>query len=262
MNSQKPIRAKKSLGQNFLKNKRILREMIRAGEIHPGETVIEIGPGKGSLTSMLLEEGIRVIAIEKDHRLIPHLEELFKSHIENTTLTLIHDDILTCTIDSYTEGPYTVIANIPYYITGAIISHFLELPHQPKKMVLMIQHEVAKRIVARDLKESILSLSVKVFSTPRIIEKVSKKEFSPVPKVDSAIIALSDIHNPFQNSKQKENFFYLIKKAFGQKRKIVGNTLKEIGSELLQKAHIQPNDRPEDITLESWISLSHLYPRE
>ncbi len=243
--------------------------MVRAGELSAGETVIEIGPGKGSLTNMLLEEGARVIAIEKDHRLIPHLEELFKAHIEQGTLTLIHADILEADISSYVEKDYKVIANIPYYITGAIISYFLELNRQPKRVVLMIQHEVAKRIVARDGKESILSLSVKVFATPRIIEKVNKKEFSPVPKVDSAIIALSDIHNPFVNKEEKELFFSLIKKAFSQKRKIIGNTLSDISKDRLESAGIDLKERPENIPKEKWLAyifkdriLAHSYRHE
>jgi 16S rRNA (adenine1518-N6/adenine1519-N6)-dimethyltransferase len=167
--------------------------MCSAGEVNEKDIVIEIGPGKGALTEKLLERAGKVIAIEKDCELVKFLQEKFKKEIENGKLELIEGDILKLRITNYELRKYKLIANIPYNITGAIIKKFLTEENQPEKMVLLVQKEVAERIVARDGKESILSLSVKAYGEPKYIMKVSKRFFSPEPKVDSAIIAINNI---------------------------------------------------------------------
>jgi len=154
------ILAKKSLGQNFLKSEKALSQIVEAGEIAPGETVLEIGPGLGALTEKLLLSGARVIAVEKDDNLFTRLKGKFKNELEEGRIALIHEDIMGFKIETLREK-YKLIANIPYNITGAILEKFLSASHQPEKMVLVVQKEGEGRKVARDGKESIVKNSVK-----------------------------------------------------------------------------------------------------
>jgi len=158
-------KAKKSLGQNFLKSELALKKIVEAGEVKLDDVILEIGPGKGTLTKKLLEKTKLVIAVEKDRELFEFLKIKFEKEIAEKKLILINEDILefNCVRQGLTQ--YKIIANIPYNITGAILKKFLGGLHQPETMVLMVQHEVAKRIMARDGKESILSISVKRVSS-------------------------------------------------------------------------------------------------
>ncbi|HEY0907754.1 MAG TPA: 16S rRNA (adenine(1518)-N(6)/adenine(1519)-N(6))-dimethyltransferase RsmA [Candidatus Paceibacterota bacterium] len=258
--------AKKSLGQNFLITPRIVEMIALAGDIKPGETVIEIGPGKGALTAQLLKAGARVIAIEKDDRLIPVLSDLFKKEIAEGSFILVHKDVMEINDAELadmiaTSGTYKVIANIPYYITGQIIRTFLSRPQQPSIMILMVQKEVANRTIARDEKESILSLSVKVFATPSLVMNVSRGNFFPIPNVDSAVIKLSDIKNPFADKAGEERFFSYVKAGFAQKRKKLISNLEAVADkkELKKKfaeLGLDENARAEDIALDTWLKLA------
>lgn len=248
----KHIQAKKSLGQNFLKSQKALFAMLEAGEVNSDDTVIEIGPGKGALTKVLLETGATVIAFEKDHRLIELLQEEFAEYLKNKKFFLYEKDILDVDIKDFVKGKYKLIANIPYYITGEITRRFLTSKYKPHCIVLLVQKEVADRIV--DSKESILSLSVKVYGTPKKIMTVKKEFFSPAPKVDSAILKISDIHDPFNNKKEEFQFFEVIKKAFGQKRKKLNTTLKEYKDQIVSWEDIK-NKRPENLSVGEWKSL-------
>lgn len=248
----KYIQAKKSLGQNFLKSQKALLKMVEAGEITSQDTVVEIGPGKGALTEVLLKTGARVIAFEKDHRLIELLNEKFDSYIQENKFVLYEKDVLDIDIKDFVKGEYKLIANIPYYITGEITRKFLSGEYKPKIMVILVQKEVADRIV--DEKESILSLSVKVFGVPKKVMTVKKEYFSPAPKVDSAIIKISDISNPFENKEKEIEFFDLIKKAFSQKRKKLNSTLKEYSSQIKDWNTIKEK-RPEELKVADWVSL-------
>ena len=233
-------KAKKSLGQNFLKSKLALETMCRTGSIKKGDMILEIGPGKGVLTTELLLNGANVLAIEKDKDLFEFLKKKFKIEIENKKLKLINDDILKFNPEMFHTGcgtsrasekleTFKVIANIPYNITGAILKKFLSCDKQPEKMILLVQKEVASRIVARDKKESILSLSVKAYGTPKYIMKVHKRFFSPSPKVDSAILLISNISKDnFRNSTEEKNFFTIVKVGFAHKRKILLKNLEII----------------------------------
>lgn len=256
------MRAKKSLGQNFLRSKSALTAIIDAGDIVADDIILEIGPGKGVLTKELLKFAGKVIAIEKDAELIENLQLKFAEEIKDGRLDLINADILDFNpeILSFYDLEYKVIANIPYYITGAIIRKFLSTNKQPTRMVLMLQREVAKRIVARDRKESILSLSVKVYGTPKYITTVKKESFSPQPKVDSAILLIENISKDFFSGFSEEKFFTIIKSAFGSKRKTLRNTLSVLFGDkvesILIKSGINPKSRAEDMTLEDWRSLS------
>lgn len=259
------IRAKKSLGQNFLHSKSVLEKMARAGNVSSKDTVIEVGPGKGSLTEVLLKTGARIIAIEKDDRLIPLLQEKFSLEIKNGQLTLIHDDALLFSPKNWqlTASNYKLVANIPYYITGLLLRHFLEGETPPQTIVLLVQKEVAERIVARDKKESILSLSVKYFGTPSYIAKVSKNLFTPKPKVDSAIILIEDIRKNHPKGEQ-EAFFKLVKAGFAQKRKLLIKNLEKVSAKealkaVFQKIQIGETARAETVSIEKWKNLASLF---
>lgn len=248
----RPKRAKRSLGQNFLTALWPVRTMAKAADIEPRDTILEIGPGKGILTKELLFSGAHVIAIEKDDALYEALTEKFKEEIQSKKLTLILGDILEQDISVITKKkPYKVVANIPYNITGLLIPFFLESNHQPFSITFLVQKEVANRICSRDKKESILSLSVKAFSTPTYIEKVSRTLFRPSPNVDSAIIHLKDIHPGFKNNIEKQKFFEIIKKAFNSKRKKISTTLK--GFVLPEELK---NKRPEELSVSEFLTIS------
>ncbi len=256
--------AKKSLGQNFLISPRIVGAIADAGDVKEGETVIEVGPGKGVLTRALLDKGAHVKAIEKDDRLIPILSQEFRPEISSGTLTLIHGDIMEMTAEEISKiagEKYKVIANIPYYITGALIRNFLSAASKPELMVLMVQKEVASRVIARDGKESILALSVKAFASPELVMNVSRGNFFPIPNVDSAVMKLSNIHNPFSDALAEERFFQIVKAGFAQKRKKLISNLdavisKETLKPLFERLNIEENARAEDISLEKWLKLA------
>ncbi len=256
--------AKKSMGQNFLKSEPALKMMCEAGSVNPTDTIIEIGPGKGALTVKLLERAGKVIAIEKDRDLIETLQERFAVDIKNEKLVVINSDILFFDTRKYglKEGDYKIIANIPYNITGAIIKKFLSEEIQPSLMVLLVQKEVAERIVARDNKESILSLSVRAYGTPKYIMKVHKRFFSPSPKVDSAIIAINGISNKnFKDKNDEKYFFNIIKVAFAHKRKVLRKNLESLGLKqenidmMFAELKIDSKTRAEDLSFPIWIKI-------
>jgi len=278
-------KAKKSLGQNFLKSEPALRMMCTAGEINNKDIILEIGPGKGALTEKLLEKAGKVIAIEKDRELFEFLKEKFGEEIKNKKLILLNEDILQFEFPSPLgragEGfliknlpsfpskggeeinSYKIIANIPYNITGSILKKFLSCENQPERMVLLVQKEVAERIVTRDGKESILSLSVKAYGTPKYIMKVHKRFFSPAPKVDSAIIAINNISRQNFYIKNEENvFFEVVKIGFAHKRKVLRKNLESLEvrlpkiDEIFKKLGIDPKARAEDIKFEKWLEIT------
>lgn len=253
--------AKKSLGQNFLKSKAALRAMIEAAKIGEGvdknNVILEIGPGKGALTEALLEQNTQVIAVEKDDRLIELLQEKFKEKTASGQLQILHDDALTFNPPT----SYKIVANIPYYITGQFFKHYLTNANQPQSVVVMVQKEVANRIVARDNKESLLSLSVKCYGTPKYIMTVQKKYFSPAPKVDSAIIAVENISRDFFDDITEEQFFNLIKAGFAHKRKVLISNLETIAprekiKSIFEKLNISEKVRAEDLVLADWKKIA------
>ena len=255
-------KAKKSLGQNFLKSKRVLARICEAGELSSRDIVLEIGPGKGALTEKLLERGVQVIAIEKDDSLIPFLQEKFTNETKTGQFILLNQDILDFSIPKNIKK-YKLIANIPYNITGAIFKKFLEEEKQPEKMVLLVQKEVAERIVARNKKESILSISVKIYGLPKYITTVGKKFFSPSPKVDSAVILISDISkNTFNGNISEKKFFEILKAGFAHKRKLVLSNLtktfkqKDELERIFNKLEINKNSRAENLTAQNWVDIA------
>ncbi len=257
------MKAKKSLGQNFLKSVKAISVIVEAGNIISEDIILEIGPGKGVLTEKLLEKANKVVAVEKDRELVYLLKEKFKNEIEQKKLVLIKDDILEFKPESHglTAGNYKIIANIPYYITGLIFRKFLESDCQPDLMVLLVQKEVAQRIVAKDGRESILSMSIKAYGSPKYISKVSRKYFSPEPNVDSAILLIQNISKKVftENKISEKKFFELVKAGFSHKRKVLSSNLKFLfGSQtaqLLGECGIKEKARAEELKLGDWLCL-------
>jgi len=252
-------KAKKSLGQNFLKSPKILADIVAAGKITGNDTVLEIGPGRGALTRALLATGARVIAIEKDDALIAELESLFIEEITSQKLTLLHGDILECDPTDFDvlSRKYKVVANIPYYITGAIIEHLLSSSHQPTSATLLVQKEVAERIVARDNKESLLSISVKAYCEPSYAFTVKRNQFRPAPNVDSAVVHLAAISKKQFITISEERFFTVVKAGFAHRRKQLGNNLEGIiAKEKWSDCMITPQARAENLSVAEWICLA------
>lgn len=251
---------KKSLGQNFLTNTGIVASIADAASLSPNETVLEIGPGKGILTEELLKRGVRVIAVEKDTELIPLLQEKFKKEIKENRLALINEDITTFQFPDSIKK-YKLVANIPYYITGQILRQFLTAEKQPETMALLVQKEVAERIIARDEKESLLSVSVKAYGTPTFIKTVKAGSFTPAPKVDSAILLIRGISRDLFSNISEERFFEILHAGFAHKRKQLFGNLKAVFDEnilreKMRKIGIPETKRAEDIKMEDWKSLS------
>ncbi len=252
------MKPKKSLGQNFLVNKSIAYKICEAGEVMPEDVVLEIGPGKGFLTEVLLEKAGKVVVVEKDDRAIPLLQEKFANQISEGKLEIIHGDILEMQFDDkFIDRGYKLIANIPYYITGEILKRFLSHTPQPKLMVLMMQKEVVDRILARDGKESLLSISVKVFGTPKLIQKVDAGNFYPRPNVDSAVMLIKNISKDFFNDINEEEFFDLVRMGFAHKRKFLSSNLKQLKAtpDKMKKSGIFSNIRAEKLQKDQWKKL-------
>lgn len=254
------MRAKKQFGQHFLTSASALEKIVAAGAVCNRDSVLEIGPGRGVLTEKLLHTGATVLAIEKDRDLIPLLAEKFSTYIENGSFELIEQDILDFDPKSIPSA-YKLIANIPYYITGLILEKFLSASHQPTRAVLLVQKEVADRIIARDGKESILSISVKVYGEPKIIATVPAGAFTPAPTVSSAILLIENISKNFFESIDERVFFSVLQATFGKKRKQLAGTLGHITKNkdecihILQTLGIQPHIRPEDLSIEQWKQI-------
>lgn len=248
------------LGQHFLTAQSVARKVALACAVQKGETIVEVGPGTGMLTRELLATGANVVAIEKDEQLAQRLHETFRTERETGQFRLLTGDIRDFTPERTVLSEYVVAANIPYYITGEIIRQFLTARHQPRAMALLIQKEVAQRIVARDGKESILSLSVKAYGTPSIIAKVSAGSFSPPPKVDSAIILIEHISRSFFSGFTERHFFEILHAGFAARRKkLSGNLAKVFGQSVrdaLADSHIPENARAEDLVLAQWAAIA------
>ena len=250
---------KKSLGQHFLKNPYYLGLVASAAGIRMGDTVVEVGPGEGTLTEVLLERGARVVALEKDRRLIPALEEKFAGR----NFEVVEGDALDFDASKkFGTKSFKVVGNIPYYITGALLKKFLSARAQPSTLVFLLQKEVAKRIARhgpanKKEKESVLSLSVKAYGEPAYIKNVPRGAFSPPPKVDSGILAVTNISRKnFKNEEHEKKFFELVKKGFSQKRKLLKNNLGERYARAFKMLGIRDNARAEDVPLRVWLRLT------
>ncbi len=253
------IKPKKSLGQNFLMHTRTAERIASVAGIAKTDTVLEIGPGTGMLTKPLLALAKKVVAVEADRDLAEKLQETFAADIRKKKLTLVVGDIRNFNPKSV-GGAYRLVANIPYYITGEIIRTFLSATHKPDSMTLLVQKEVAERI-ARSKKESILSIAVKTYGTPKYQFTVPKGAFVPAPSVDSAVLTISDISMPFRSKKEEDRFFEVLRAGFAHKRKLLAGNLtavasKEAVAKALKLANVPEKERAENISLVSWRVLA------
>jgi 16S rRNA (adenine1518-N6/adenine1519-N6)-dimethyltransferase len=252
---------KKSLGQHFLTSPVVPRWMCDAADIQEGDIVFEIGPGSGVLTKEILARGATVIALEADERAIAVLTDTFTETLTTGQLRMHHGDArkLDFATLGLQNGQFKAVSNIPYYLSGQLFRQLLDSTCQPTDLVFLVQKEVAERI-ARDEKESLLSLSVKVFGDPTYIKTVSAGHFTPKPDVDSAIVAVHSISTDRFSGLSRELFFDVIHLGFAQKRKqLLGNLAKFLEREVLinifSTVGLAPDVRAEDVPLEVWLEL-------
>ncbi len=255
------LRPNKSLGQNFLQDPAALESIVKAAEIEPDDSVLEVGPGLGSLTRYLAIHALEVVAVELDQRLLPPLQAVLSSY---TNVRLIQADILKISpAELMSKDGYLVVANIPYYITSALLRHLLESHPSPRRMVLTVQREVAERICAESGRMSLLSLSVQVYGRPQIIARIPAGAFYPAPKIDSAVLRIEIANEPSIPYAQLDKFFQLAKAGFGQKRKTLRNSISAglrisptQAQSLLEAAGINPMRRAETLSLDEWKTLT------
>lgn len=258
------LRPSKGLGQNFIVDRAALEQVVSAAEINAGDEVLEVGAGLGSLSRLLAQTAKRVVAVELDEKLLPVLGDMLQSY---KNVDIIHADILELDLGELFNRPgYLVVANIPYYITSALLRHLLEARQKPSRLVLTVQKEVAERICAKPGKYSLLALSVQVYGEPRVVVKIPAGAFYPVPKVDSAVVRVDIYPQPLIPTEKIDAFFRLAKAGFSQKRKTLRNALaggmgwgKEKAAEILQAAGIDPQRRAQTLNIEEWGRLVEKY---
>lgn len=252
--------AKKSLGQNFLMHAQTAERIVSAAELPQGATVLEIGPGTGMLTRSLLAGGNHVIAVEADGALATQLEEDFAAELDDGRLELIRGDIRTFDLGTL-PSEYRVVANIPYYITGELLRLFLSSATKPRSMTLLVQKEVAERIV-RDPKGSLLSMAVRAYGTPIYRFTVPRGAFKPAPKVDSAVLHIQGISgDAFANAVEEDWFFEVLRAGFGHKRKQLVKNLEALVPRervlgALSMLSLSEKVRAEDLALPAWLALA------
>ena len=223
--NQYGLRANKKLGQNFLINQQIIDEIIEKSQITKEDTILEIGPGLGSLTKALMQNAKRVIAVELDENMV----NILKNRFNNENLEIINEDILKIDLNEITNkyGKIKVVANLPYYITTPIVMKLLEEEYNIESITVMVQKEVGERLCAepgsRDF--GAVTVGVNYYSNSKIIIDVPKDNFMPVPEVDSCVIKLDILNEPPVAVKDKKRFFRLVKAAFSQRRKTINNSL-------------------------------------
>lgn len=253
------IEPKKSLGQHWLNDRNSLMEICEAANVSSGDEVLEIGPGKGSLTSVLLEEGAKVFAVEFDPSAIQYLEQKFSKELDSV-LRIEPGDIRTFDLTRMPAG-YKIVANIPYYLTSHLIQIFSESSNPPSSAVLLIQKEVAERVAAGPGKMSLLGITAQFYWEASLAQVIKAKLFDPIPNVDSQILILNRRDSlPFDVEPKK--FFRLVKSGFASKRKTLLNSLSgglRIGKGetlgILEASKIDPKKRPQDLSLSDWNQI-------
>jgi 16S rRNA (adenine1518-N6/adenine1519-N6)-dimethyltransferase len=258
--------ADKRLGQNFLLDDHLLEKIVQSARVSQQDAVLEIGAGLGNLTRHLAVSARRVVTVELDGRLIPVLQEVVGAF---ANVQVVAGDILAQSpgqLLGYETSGYLVVANIPYYITSAVIRHLLSSQPRPQRIVLTIQREVAERICATAGDLSLLALSVQVYGEPTIDGRIPAGAFFPPPKVDSAIVRIEVFPKPVLPEQDLDTFFLLAKAGFGQKRKTLRNALAnglgitgERAALLLTSAKIDPQRRAETLRLDEWGALVTLW---
>lgn len=256
---QHGIDPKKSLGQNFLADDNLLAAIADAAELGPADHVLEIGPGTGALTRHLARAAGEVVAVELDDRLLPILEQQLADY---HNVRIVHGDILALEpANWFGNAPYKVVANVPYYITGAILEHLLSGAVKPSRMVLTVQKEVAERITAEPPAMSLLAVSVQLYGQPEIVMELKAGAFWPRPEVDSAVVRIDLKRDRLLPLAEEHDFFRLVKAGFSQKRKQIQKNLRSLGydkravSMMLDRADIDGRRRAETLTIGEWLAL-------
>jgi 16S rRNA (adenine1518-N6/adenine1519-N6)-dimethyltransferase len=249
---------RKALGQHYLRDRRYLGPVLRAAQLLSNDTVIEVGPGRGVLTSELINRVRRVVAVELDPALVQGLRNRFESasnlEVVEGDARLVHPQTLLGGLE-----PYKVVANLPYYAASRIVRSFLESAHSPQLLVIMVQKEVAKQMVAPPGKMTLLSVGIQVFGEPRIVTSIPPKAFSPPPKVMSSIVSIKVYEQPAIQVDDITRFFSFVRGGFSAPRKQLRNSLSHgLGStpvqweNLLHRANIQPTRRAETLSIAEW----------
>ncbi|WP_338254414.1 16S rRNA (adenine(1518)-N(6)/adenine(1519)-N(6))-dimethyltransferase RsmA [Dictyobacter halimunensis] len=254
------MRPNKAFGQNFLIDRNILKKIVQAAEIMPEDEVLEVGAGTGVLTRELAQQARRVVAVEIERDMLTLLAQTTRSypHVE-----LIARNLLFLNpSEVFGQTPYKLVANLPYYITAPTFRHFLENPNPPRILVVMVQWEVAQRIIAEPGDLSLLAISVQFYGRPHIIARVPAQSFYPAPKVDSAILRI-DVHEqaPLSHD-ERDRFFKVVQAGFSEKRKQLHNSLthglhykNELIRGWMSEASIDSSRRAETLSIEEWIRL-------
>ena len=256
-------------GQNFLKNNEIVKKIVAAADLNANDLVLEIGPGKGILTEELAKVVGKVVAVELDRKLCELLRSKFS---KNKKITIIEDDILKINLQNVISNckpqgsSYKIVANIPYYITSPILRLFLENEKPPKEMILMVQKEVAERIVARTGQMSILAVSVQYYADAEILFEVERENFEPVPEADSCVIKITNHKQQIINRAQNADFFKFVRAGFSSKRKKLANNLasglhldKNLIEEKIKIAGFLPTVRAQELSVENWKDIVKLF---
>ena len=259
------IKMSKKLGQNFLIKRGIVDEIVRAAELTPGEPVLEVGPGIGTLTQGLAQSGADVTAIELDRRLLEVLDTTLASY---DNVRIVHGDVLKLDVPTImNHKPFKVVANLPYYITTPIIMSLLESKLPIERLVVMVQKEVALRMVAQPGTKDYgaLSVAVQYYTEPDIVLDVPPKSFLPAPAVTSSVIRCVLRDKPPVDVIDEKLFFRVVKAGFAQRRKTFSNTMKTTGltrdriEELLAKANIDGQRRGETFTLQEFADVANAW---
>lgn len=247
----------KSLGQHWLHDRLVLEHIAECADITPEDTVLEIGPGLGTLTSELLRRAKSVTAVEFD----PNLAKKLPGQFPGKSLTVFNEDILQFDLSQLPAG-YKVVANVPYYITSKIVQKLMTAENKPSVTVLLVQKEVAERIAAKPGDMSILAISAQVFAQASLGDVVPAELFTPPPKVDSQVVVLHTREEPLISSSNEKAFFRVVKAGFSAKRKKLRSSLsgglgisKPEVEELLRPHGISPDSRAEDLSIEDWLKL-------
>lgn len=260
------IRPNKGLGQHFLFERGVVERMVRQAGVTADDIVLEIGPGLGILTSELLRKAHRVVAVEYDRSLAAHLRSVFGDLpqfdlVEGNALSLSSEDLIP------PSEPFDVVANLPYSVGTAILRHLLEQPRKPRRVTVMLQKEVADRLVAQPPDMSVLSIATQFFATPRLTFTVSPSVFIPPPNVESAVVIL-DVHDtPPLPHETQPLFFTIVNAGFRQKRKQIANSIadvlqlpKPLIAEWLSSTGIDPMRRAETLSVTEWVELARTAP--
>lgn len=252
------LKNKKELGQNWLRDRGMLEAIVDEADLSAGDTVLEIGPGLGTLTSELLRRAGKVVAVELDSERAVKLPAQFPGK----NLTVINEDILSYDLERLPTG-YKVVANVPYYITSKIIEKLMTASNRPSVIVILVQKEVAERIVAHPGGMSVLAISAQIFAKTRLGIEIPRQFFTPVPKVDSQVVVLEMRDKPLVLEKDQKAFFRVIKAGFANKRKKLRSSMsaglaisKSDAEKLLRQAGIDPDLRAEDLSIDDWIRLT------